>query len=118
MLGDEVMTIYQRIKALREQRGMSQQELAEKVGYKTASAVNKIELGLRDINQTKIVMFAEALTTTPAYLMGWTEEKNSPGVEEKTPRERKYEEIISLLEALPEEKVTEAVRYLRYLAEN
>lgn len=112
------MTIYQRIKNLREQQGMSQQELAEKVGYKTASAVNKIELGLRDINQTKIALFAKALGTTPSYLMGWTEEKNSPGAEEKTPRERKYDEIISLLEALPEEKLTEALRYLKYLADN
>jgi repressor LexA len=64
------MTIYERIKYLREERGMSQQELAEKVGYKTASAVNKIELGLRDINQSKIVEFAKALNTTPSYLLG------------------------------------------------
>ena len=64
------MTIYERIKYLREERGMSRQELAEKVGYKTASAVNKIELGLRDINQSKIVEFAKALNTTPSYLLG------------------------------------------------
>ena len=62
---------------LREKRGMSQQELAEKVGFKTASAVNKIELGLRDLNQTKIMAFAKALHTTPAYLMGWEEVANS-----------------------------------------
>lgn len=66
-----VMTIYDRIKQLREQQGLSQQVLAEKVGFKTASAINKIELGLRDINQTKIILFAKALNTTPAYLMGW-----------------------------------------------
>lgn len=65
------MTIYDRIKFLREKQGMSQQTLAEKVGFKTASAVNKIELGLRDINQTKIIAFAKALNTTPSYLMGW-----------------------------------------------
>jgi hypothetical protein len=35
-----------------------------------------------------------------------------------TPREEKYDEIISLLQALPEEKVTEAIRYLKYLADN
>lgn len=58
---------------LREQRGMSQQELAELIGYKTASAINKIELGLRDINQSKIVAFANALGTTPSFLMGWEE---------------------------------------------
>ncbi len=64
------MTVYQRIKFLRESIGLTQQELAEKVGYKTASAVNKIELGLRDINQSKIVAFANALGTTPGTLMG------------------------------------------------
>lgn len=64
------MTIYDRIKYLREKQGLSQQELAEKVGFKTASAVNKIELGLRDINQTKIKAFAKALNTTPGYLLG------------------------------------------------
>lgn len=65
------MTIYERIKYLREKEGMSQQELADKVGFKTASAVNKIELGLRDINQTRIMAFAKALKTSPGYLMGW-----------------------------------------------
>lgn len=71
------MTIYDRIKQLREQQGLSQQVLAEKVGFKTASAINKIELGLRDINQTKIILFAKALNTTPAYLMGWETETNA-----------------------------------------
>nr|DAU30307.1 MAG TPA: LexA repressor [Caudoviricetes sp.] len=71
------MTIYQRIKSLRESLGMTQQELAEKVGFKTASAVNKIELGLRDLNQGKIVAFANALHTTPGYLMGWEDSKSS-----------------------------------------
>ncbi len=75
------MTIYDRIKQLREQQGLSQQALAEKVGFKTASAINKIELGLRDINQKKVILFAKALNTTPAYLMGWEdkpEQCNSP----------------------------------------
>ena len=112
------MTIYQRIKFLREQRGMSQQELAVLVGFKTASAVNKIELGLRDINQSKILAFSQALGTTPSYLMGWEETENSPDVAPPTPREEKYEEIFSLLAALPEEKLAEAFRYLKYLADN
>lgn len=71
------MTIYDRIKQLREQQGLSQQVLAEKVGFKTASAINKIELGLRDINQTKIILFAKALNTTPAYLMGWEDKQEN-----------------------------------------
>lgn len=64
------MTIYDKIKMLRESAHMSQQELAHRVGYKTASAINKIEMGLRDINQTKVIAFANALDTTPGYLLG------------------------------------------------
>lgn len=71
------MTIYDRIKSLREQAGLSQQELAEKVGFKTASAINKIELGLRDINQSRIIAFSKALNTTPGYLMGWDDENSN-----------------------------------------
>ena len=72
---------------------MTQQELAEKVGFKTASAVNKIELGLRDINQGKIVAFANALGTTPGYLMGWEEKKSSESVAGRILAIMKYKKV-------------------------
>lgn len=59
------------IAAARKQAGMTQEELAAKVGYKTKSAINKIELGVRDLPQKKIAQFAQALGTTPSHLMGW-----------------------------------------------
>ena len=34
-------------------------------------------MGINDITQSKIVAFAEALDTSPAYLMGWEEEKKT-----------------------------------------
>lgn len=74
------MTIYEKIKFLREKNGMSQQELANKVGFKTASAVNKIELGLRDINQSRILAFAKALNTTPNYLLNDDEKLLPPEI--------------------------------------
>ena len=55
---------------------MTQQELAEKVGYKTASAINKIELGLRDLNQKKILAFANVFGITPGELMGDTKKES------------------------------------------
>lgn len=56
---------------------MTQEELALAVGYKSRSTINKIEKGLRDINQSQIMKFAEALRTSPGYLMGWeTQELN------------------------------------------
>lgn len=71
------MTIYDRIRHLREQQGMTQEQLAELTGYKTRSAINKIETGLRDINQSQIVTFANALHVTPSHLMGWDDEAHN-----------------------------------------
>lgn len=53
---------------------MTQEELAFKLGYKSKSTINKIETGINELSQTKIVAFATALQVTPEYLMGWTEE--------------------------------------------
>jgi len=62
-----------RIKDERIRLNMTQEELARKVGYTSRSSVNKIELGLVDLPQSKILAIASALQTTPAYLMGWEE---------------------------------------------
>ena len=71
--------IGQKIAEARTKAGMTQQELAERSGYKTKSAINKIELGLRDLPQKKIAAIAQALGVTPGYLMGWDEEPEEMG---------------------------------------
>lgn len=69
------MTIYDRIKELRLLRKMSQTDLALKMGYKDGSMITKIESGKVDISQKKVIAFAKALDTTPAYLMGWSSDE-------------------------------------------
>lgn len=64
------MELYQRIKQRRIELNMSQEELAFKLGYKSRSSINKIEMGDNDIPQSKILAFANALDTTPSYLLG------------------------------------------------
>ena len=66
------MTIGERVKNARLKKGLTQEELAHKLGYKSRSSVNKIELE-RDIPRSMIVKIAEILDVTPAYLMGWEE---------------------------------------------
>lgn len=70
-------TLYDRIKARREELNMSQEDLANKLGYKSRSSINKIEKGENDIPQSKIAAFAKALDTTPGYLMGWEDSVSS-----------------------------------------
>lgn len=64
--------IYENIKKLRLELGMSQEELARKTGYSDRSSIAKIESGKVDLTNSKIVDFAKALNTTPSALMGWT----------------------------------------------
>ena len=63
------------IKKRREELGLSQEELADKLGYKSRSSINKIELGLSDIPFSKIPLFAKALEIEPEILMGWEKNK-------------------------------------------
>lgn len=55
-------------------KGYTQTELAELLGYKSRSSINKIEVEGRDIPRSSVIKFAKALDVTPAYLMGWEDE--------------------------------------------
>lgn len=67
------MTIYDRIRKLRKDKGLTQAELGRLVGYNSRAAVCKIEKGQRDIPRGLVEKFAVALGVSPAYLMGWEE---------------------------------------------
>lgn len=56
------------IRARRKELGMTQEELALKIGYKTKVAINKIEKGERKLPSDKITATAEALGISPNYL--------------------------------------------------
>lgn len=69
------MNMYEKIRKLRHSKGMSQDDLAALTGYTSRSSIAKIEAGEVDLPQSKIQAFADALKTTPQYLMGWEEKK-------------------------------------------
>lgn len=66
----ESLIIGQRIRARREELGMSQEALAFAVGYKSRTSINKIELGKTDLLQSMVKKLAIELHTTPGYIMG------------------------------------------------
>ena len=107
------MTIGQRIKARREELGLTQEELAKKVGYASRSSINKIELS-RSLPAKKIELMANALDTSPSFLMGWTDNPNlslhdngniiSPNGRVKQIRS------VDIFEGIPAEEIREAIR--------
>lgn len=107
------MGIGDKIRQRRETIGMSQVELANKLGYTSRSSINKIEKDINDIPQSKIIAFAEALETTPAFLMDWKDEQNDNksniGKYLKQTRENKgmTKNVLSKLTNIPIEQIND-----------
>jgi len=68
------MTIGQRIKQRRQQLGLTQEELAHKLGNSSRASICTVEKDREDLTTTRIAKIAVALETSPAYLMGWVED--------------------------------------------
>lgn len=68
------MTTGEKIRKLRTELGMTQEELGQKVGVKNA-AIYKYESGLVvNLKRSTIAKLAQALGTTPRYLMGFEDD--------------------------------------------
>jgi len=68
------MTLGERIKNRRLELGYTQEEVANKLGYKSRSSYNKME-NANVLSLKKVEKLASVLETSPAYLMGWEEEE-------------------------------------------
>lgn len=90
------MTIGQRIKARREAIAMSQVALADLIGEKKQT-LYKYESGIiTNIPIDKIESIAKALSTTPAYLMGWEDDPMDPVPPEESTRGKTQEQRAEL----------------------
>ena len=105
-------TIGNNISRIRRDLGLTQEDLAKKMGYKSKSTINKIELGINDIPQSKIVQFAQVLGTTPAELMGWNEEdkRDSPSEADLSEGEKM---LLELFRRVPEDQQTLVLQMIR-----
>ncbi|HBV2042671.1 LexA family transcriptional regulator [Proteus mirabilis] len=61
--------IGERLKSIRESRGLSQAQLAKLCGYSAASRIGNYELGERKISADDAIVISEALGISPAELM-------------------------------------------------
>ncbi len=66
---DSVNTMGSRIKAAREDRGWSQTQLAEALGFESPTAISLIEKGERGVNATLLQRMGEELHRTVNYFL-------------------------------------------------
>lgn len=100
------MDLANKVRLRREQLGWTQDELARRMGYASRVSINKIENG-RPVSQKIIVRLADALDTTPLWLMGWEGEseakeieKNNDIISDAVVRMRTDAEFLSVVECL------------------
>ena len=68
------MTVADRVKLRREELGMSQEELAHKMGLKSRSSITRIEKSGDEISLKDVERLSEALDCSPMYLMDWSDD--------------------------------------------
>ena len=104
----------QRIRELRQEKNLTLEQVADVVGV-GKSTVRKWETGMiANMRRDKIADLAKALGTTPAYLMGWEEDKSekkeSPSQPELTEGEKM---MLELFRRIPEDRQPAALELLR-----
>lgn len=109
------MTTGQIIKRLREEREMTQEKLAELMGYSHKSSINKIEMGKSDLPQSKLVAFAKVFGVSPCVLIGY-EEPTSEELEEwdaELNSKGKLMNEVKLIEQIQNQYGNDAVKLLQ-----
>ena len=100
----------QRIKELRKEKGLTLEQVADIVGV-GKSTVRKWETGMiANMKRDKIASLAKALGTTPEYLMGWEEKKDSPDELALTEGEKT---LLELFRLVPEDKQQLVLQMIR-----
>lgn len=95
------------IRQRRLELGMTQEELAHKLGYKSKSTINKIEIGVNGISQSKIKDFAAALECSPILFIEDIEHDPIPS--------DSVMEYAKILSNLPPDKQQNVMDYINFL---
>ena len=104
------MTIGQRIRAARERRNMTQDEVAQ-LCKTTKQTIFKYENEIvTNIPYDKIVLLSNALDVSPSYLFGWDEKENSPSEPTLTEGEKM---LLDLFNRVPEDQQQMVLQMIR-----
>ena len=122
------MTVADRIKDRREKLGMSQEELARRLGLKDKSSISKIESSGDKVSLKNIEKIAPILKCTVQYLMGWDEKTDKKEktimddglvIHEKTTDEDKAQtmQLFEMILNLDPGLRAEAIDYILFLSQ-
>ena len=99
---DFLVELGAKIRYRRQQLNISQQELAEAVGYTSKGMISNIESGKINLPMDKLVMIAHCLGVTPSYLLN----------DETAPKNPK---LMESLEELSDEEQKQVLAYINII---
>lgn len=105
---DKDFSTGQRIKFRRKQLSISAEKLASVIGVSPATVYRWEKGDIEKVSSTVINPLADALQTTPAFLMGWSDDPDRASEEIKPPvipLSEKRQALIDLLMNIPDEKI-------------
>ena len=100
--------IGKKVRQRRLELGLTQEELAHKMGYKSKSAINKIEMNKNDVNQSKLIRLAIALDCPPSYFI-----ETDTATSVSTDKIMEYAEKLSRLSP---DRLNNAMQYIDFLS--
>lgn len=115
------MTVGDRIKDRRLELNMSQQELAHRLGDVSISTISVVEHNKVKLSVARLKRYADALSTTSAYLLGENEESEKFEPEDAhlvaaIRKDRKLLEAIKKYFTLPENEQQHIIDMINLLA--
>ena len=103
--------IGKKIQMAREEAGLSQEELASRLGY-TQAALSNYELGKRRLYLANIEQIAKELNKPLSYFLD--ESVVTANAERGEPRDETTSEILKLLSELPPEEREYLLEYIKW----
>ena len=101
--------IGEKIRKRRIELGLTQEQLAHRLGYKSKSTINKIELNVHDVSQTNLMRIANVLGLEPIELI------DEPVHDSYSRAE--IREYAAMLADLPQKDLDNVIKYIKFLSQ-
>ena len=110
------MDLGDRVRIRREELGLSQEQLALRMGYSSRTSVNKIENG-RPCSQKIIARLADALSVSIPYLMGWEDDEKEKPTAEDDGLSPNMKALMDFVKTVPEDKAGMILQVMKTIVE-
>lgn len=110
------MTKGERIRRLREERSLTQEDLAKLLNTKRQT-VSKYEKNIvTNIPSDKLEELAKVLNTTPEYILGWENEKPTTVADDGLSQSQR--ELIAFAQTVPEDRAAWVLSVMKKILES